>query len=214
MTRRFLDYVHRSLIAGAAKSAKVGQLIRTAMAAIHNVADMQPHSSSRVQIVGIAGACPAHLAGIAVALQNLGAYAGRNGASKSVVVMRGWFGNQFVFTGFQAAVVVVGDDRPALVVSQLTQAARPFRYVQPGGLSYLHRSNDPSNVSAQEFANAGLGTSSGSHPTFRKTCRINSCPMNREYAGGIASLISFFVIQLIPIASRAAAMVQFPPPVT
>lgn len=43
----------------------------------------------------------------------------------------------------------------------------------------------------------------------------SSClPMNLVYAGGIASFNSFFVIQLIPIASRAATTVQFPPPVT
>ena len=148
MTRWFLNYVLRSLITGAAQSAKVREVIGTAVAVIHDVADMQPHLPGRVQIVVIAGPRSAHLAGIAVSLQDLGAYAGRDGASESIGVVNGWFGNQFVFTGLQGAVVVVGDDRPALVVSQLPNAARPFRHVQSGGFSYLPGCDDSPYVGA------------------------------------------------------------------
>lgn len=45
--------------------------------------------------------------------------------------------------------------------------------------------------------------------------RDSSCrPMYSVYAGGIASLSSFLIIQWMPSASRAFATVQFPPPVT
>ncbi len=148
MTRRFLYHVLRSLIAGAAQSAQVGEIVGAAVAVIHDVADMQSHFPGRVEIVVIAGPRTAHLAGITVSLQNLGAYAGRYGTSESIGVMRGWFGNQFVFTGLQSAVVVVGDDRPALVVSQLTKATRPFRHVQPGRFSYLPGCDDSPYVGA------------------------------------------------------------------
>ena len=118
------------------------------MAVIHDVADMQPYFPGRVEIVVIAGPRAAHLTGIAVSLQNLGAYAGRYGPSESVGVVRGRLGNQFVLTGFQTAVVVVGDDRPALVVSQFTEATRPFRHVQPRGFSYLPGCDDSPYVGA------------------------------------------------------------------
>ena len=180
MTRRLLNHVLRPLIARTAQSAEVGEFIGAAVTMIHDVADMQPHFPGRVQIVVIAGARTAHLAGIAVSLQYLGAYAGRNGPSESIGVVRGWFGNQLVLTGLQGAVVVVGYDRPALVVSQLTHPSRPFRHVQPGGFSYLPGCNDSPDVGAQKLTNTGFGASSGRHPTFRKRCRINSCPMNRE----------------------------------
>ena len=69
MTRRLLNHVLRPLIAGAAQSAKVREVIGAAVAVIHDVADMQPHLPGRVQIVVIAGPRPAHLAGIAVSFQ-------------------------------------------------------------------------------------------------------------------------------------------------
>ena len=65
MTRRLLNHVFRPLIAGAAQSAKVRESVGAAVAVIHDVADMQPHLSGRVQIVVIAGPRTAHLAGIA-----------------------------------------------------------------------------------------------------------------------------------------------------
>ena len=68
MTRWFLYHVLRSLIAGAAQSAKVRESVGAAVAVIHDVADMQPHLPGRVQIVVIAGPRTAHLAGIAVSL--------------------------------------------------------------------------------------------------------------------------------------------------
>ena len=67
---------------------------------------------------------------------------------ESVGVVRGRFGNQFVFTGLQGAVVVVGDDRPTFVVSQFTEATRPFRHVQPGRLPYLPGCDDSPYVGA------------------------------------------------------------------
>ena len=81
MRRRLLDEISSTLITCTAQRTKVDKFVFAAVAAILDVADVQPDFAAGVKRIGISCACSAHLTRIAVTLNNLSTQSRRQRAS-------------------------------------------------------------------------------------------------------------------------------------
>src|ERR1700677_3824119 len=100
-----------------------------------------------------------------------------------------------------------------VIPSQFTQPPGPLADTDPSRITYLNRGDYFANVRKEKFPNPCL-CSCFAHRFDCIKCFANCLPIYSVYAGGMASFNSPLFIQSIPIASRAAAMLQFPPPFT
>ncbi len=138
-----------ALIAGRTNRAQVARFVTAAFRLVQNMPHYEPYRSGAAQRVRIARSNPAHLAGIPVAFQNLGANFLRYSTLEGRPPL-GRFHQILIWT--EVGTVFVRQNLISVFVAKLADSPGPFRCATTGRLDFP-RGQDFSKIGLEELKN-------------------------------------------------------------